>query len=174
MVDMEMARSESRRRLLGWGAALEEILPGIDLGRDIRFERGQRGIDLARVAGDDNLAQDLEVALTTLLGSDIFDTRAGFDGLNALAEETDPLLARERVRVSVVQVLQRDPRVRRILDVQLVDGRLAGLPPGARELDVHVAFETVAGDDATLALGRLTALTSAGVARPQRIEKEQP
>ena len=51
----------------------------------------------------------------------MFDTGFGFDGLNALVEETNPVIARERVRVAVIQVLRRDPRVRRIVDLQLDD-----------------------------------------------------
>lgn len=79
------------------------------------------------------------------------------------------MLMRERVRVAVIQVLRRDPRVRRIVDVQLADGRLeeGGAAPAlaadadqderrrrSRELSVRVAFETVSGDQAAVDLGR--------------------
>jgi hypothetical protein len=80
----------------------------------------------------------------------------GFDGLNALAEETIPMLARERVRVAVIQVLRQDPRVRRVLDVSLGPGAPAS-PTGVldrRRLTVEVRFETVSGDDVRVRLGR--------------------
>jgi hypothetical protein len=144
-----------RRRALGWGPACELIDPG-DLGRDVRLADGPGGLDLARVEALDNLGQALAVALTTLRGSDVFNVAFGFDGLNALAEETDPVMVRERVRVSVIQVLRKDARVRRILDVQLADGRLETPSRGpAGQLDVRVVFETISGDQATVDLGRL-------------------
>jgi hypothetical protein len=103
----------------------------------------------------DNLTQDLSIALTTLLGSDVFNTRLGFDGLNALVDETDPVLARERVRIGVIQVLRNDARVRRIVDVKLAGGQLELPSAGSRQLDITVTFETVAAEQATLALGKV-------------------
>jgi hypothetical protein len=140
-----------RRRTLGWGLACEEILPGVSLGRDLVLDQG----DFARVEGIDNLNQDLTLALTTLLGSDVFNTQFGFDGLNALAEETNPILMRERVRIAIIQLLNKDARVRRIVDVKLADGQLQMPVPGSRELDVRVVFETIAGDQATVELGKV-------------------
>jgi hypothetical protein len=144
-----------RRRLLGWGLACREIMPGADLGRDLELASGDGGRDLARVEGMDNLTQDLSIALTTLLGSDVFNTRLGFDGLNALVDETDPVLARERVRIGVIQVLRNDARVRRIVDVKLAGGQLELPSAGSRQLDITVTFETVAAEQATLALGKV-------------------
>src|SRR5689334_4444568 len=112
MTDPERERELLRQRLLGRGMACSPV-SGADLGRDLTLVSGPRGVDLARVSGIDNLGQSLQIALTTLLGSDVFNTDFGFDGLNALATETDPILVRERLRISVVQVLRRDPRVRR-------------------------------------------------------------
>ena len=98
----------------------------------------------------------LKTALTTPLGGDVFNVDFGFDGLNALAEETVPVLVQERVRVAIVTLLKKDPRVRRIVDVTLEDGRLANpRAAAARELDVRVAFETASADTATLALGKV-------------------
>ncbi len=166
-MDPERDLDIARRRLLGWSPACPQIMPGLDLGRDLVLTRGANGlIDLARVDGAECLSQSLSVALTTLLGSDLFNTRFGFDGLNAMAEETDVVLMRERVRVSVIQVLRADPRVRRIVDVNLADGRLTGIvgsPDGSepevgadpRTLTVRVAFETVTGDQSTVDLGRV-------------------
>lgn len=155
-----------RRRILGWGLACDPIYPGLDLGRDLYMTVGANGRDFARVEAMDNLSQSLEIALTTLLGSDIFNTQFGFDGLNALVEETNPILMRERVRISIIQVLRQDPRIRRIVDLKLLDARLD--PPDAnansnlsfeerlerwRTLDVRVVFETISGDETSINLG---------------------
>jgi hypothetical protein len=149
-------REQVRRRLLGWSVACEPIFPGTDLGRDLVLTgEGRRPLDLARVESIDALGQSLSLALTTALGSDVFNTSFGFDGLNALADEPDPLIARERVRISVIKLLGSDPRVRRIVDVNLGDGRLGRPSPGSRILDVTVAFETVSLDQATVNLGRV-------------------
>lgn len=102
----------------------------------------------------DCLSQSLEIALTTALGSDIFNTDFGFDGLRALAEETSAVLVRERVRISVVRVLQKDARIRGILDVSLGDGA-ARTGSGFGRLEVSVGFETVSGEQATASLGRV-------------------
>jgi hypothetical protein len=64
-------------------------------------------------------------------------------------------MVRERVRISVIQLLQKEPRVRRIVDVKLDDGRLDPPVPGSRELDVRVVFETVSGDQARAELGKV-------------------
>jgi phage baseplate assembly protein W len=145
-----------RRHALGWSAACEPIAPGVDLGRDLRLVADDEGrVDLARVRSMDNLAQTLTLAFTTLRGSDVFDTEFGFDGLNALVEERQALLVRERVRVSAVSLLMRDPRVRRVVDVQLDDGRLTSPATGAaRRLEVRVVFETVTGDRQTVDLAQ--------------------
>jgi len=144
-----------RRQLLGWAPACELIEPGVDVGRDLELVDGPSGRDLARVEKVECLGQSLAIALTTLLGSDIFNTEFGFDGLNALTEGGSPVMTRERVRVAVVEVLRKDPRVRGILDVKLEDGRLDPAPPGSRVLDVRVSFETVTGDPVTADLGRV-------------------
>jgi hypothetical protein len=141
-------RDVLRRRALGWGIACDEIAPGVDLARDLRLVAGADGfVDFARVEAIDNLAQSLKLAFTTLRGSDVFDVEFGFDGCNALVEETNAMLVRERVRVAAIGVLQRDPRVRRIVDVQLADERLQAPATGnTRTLEVRVTFETVTGD----------------------------
>ncbi|AIE86498.1 hypothetical protein [Fimbriimonas ginsengisoli] len=147
-----------RNKLLGWGAACAPVYPGMDIGQDIVFADG----DLAIVKGLSNLGQDLTVALTTGLSADPFNTNFGFDGINAMVEESNPMMVRERVRVSVITLLNKDPRVRRILDVKLLDGRLGPLSADVeadadiatkRTLNVRVAFETVSGDQSALDLG---------------------
>ena len=160
------------RRVLGRGLLAAPLTPGLDVGRDIALIRGPNGVDLATTTGMDNLAQCLEIALTTALGSDVFDTGFGFDGINALAGEEDPVLVRERIRVAVIALLGRDPRIRRIVDLKLLDGRLAdpaaasagsgdspsgGADPATRierwrTVEVQVAFEVVTGDRAVIRL----------------------
>lgn len=155
MADLELERDAVRRRLLGWSAACEPVLPGVDHGRDLVLRGGDgTPLDLARVESIDCLGQSLSIALTTALGSDVFNTGFGFDGLNAMVEETEPVLVRERVRVSVVQVLLAEPRVRQILDVNLGDERLQ--PPSDRTLEVAVSFETVSLDRTRIELGSVT------------------
>lgn len=146
-------------KLLGWGVATAPLLPGQHLGQDVEFAGG----DLAVVSGMDNLVQDLTFALTTALGADPFNTNYGFDGARALSEEQSSMMVRERVRVSVVKLLNDEPRVKQILDVKLLDGRLnplsSDLAPGdsttRRVLNVRVAFETVTGDQSALDLGEV-------------------
>src|SRR6478672_7386401 len=105
-MDPEPQRNLIRRRLLGRGLALSKVG---DLGRDLIMRAD--GTDLAMVDGIDNLGQVLSVAVLTPLGGDVFNTDFGFDGLNALADETSSALQRERVRVSIVTLLRKDRRV---------------------------------------------------------------
>ncbi|MGC4757981.1 hypothetical protein [Micromonospora trifolii] len=162
----ERERQAAQRRYLGWGLAFDTTMPGVDLARDIVFDDGPNGRVLALVAGTDNVAQSLAVALTTLRGSNVFDATFGFDGLNALAEQIEPNLIREQVRIGIITLLDRDPRVRKIVDVNLDDGRLgvaatgADDPAGAalrssRTLQVQVQFETITDDRLSVHLGEL-------------------
>jgi phage baseplate assembly protein W len=152
MADVMREREILRGRLLGQGLACPQLSTD-DHGRDLDLVVGPHGLDLARVSGMDNLGQSLRVALTTLLGSDLFNTSFGFDGLNALASETDPILLRERLRIAIIQVLRKEPRVRRIVDVKIGDDRLEAPVAGSRELDVRVRFETVTGEQGSADLG---------------------
>ncbi len=127
------------RQIFGRDIATTPIYPGQDIGRDIVLAVAGAA-DLATVEGVDNLSQSLTLALTTRLGDDVFDTTYGFDGINALADETDPVLQRERIRVAVISVLQRDVRVRQINDVTLAGDVFAQ----SRTLDVSVSFQTAA------------------------------
>lgn len=154
MIDLDRERTLIRERVLGWALACPEILPKVDLGRDLELSLGPQGLDLARVQGMRCLAQALTIGLTSRLGEDVFNTEHGFDGLNALIDEPNPILARERIRIAVIRVLRQDPRVRRIIDVQLGDGRLESPIPGSRDLDIRVAFETVSGEQASVELGK--------------------
>lgn len=159
-----MARDEIgmlRAQLLGRGLA---CAPVGDLERDLVLEQDAEGrVDLAMVEGVDNLGQSLAIAVTTPLGGDVFNTDFGFDGLTALADAATPLLIRERVRVGIVTLLRKDPRVSRIVDVKLVDHRLENPNANAaRQLDVRVVFETVSGDRLALSAGTLGARTTHG------------
>ncbi len=164
MIDQKQEQQLLRRRLLGWGLACEKIQKDLDIGRDLRMEIGQNGLDFAQVDAthfnkdkEDNLGQSLSIALTTALGSDIFNTQFGFDGINALAEETNPIMIRERIRIAIIKLLQKDSRVRRIVDIKLEDGRLDIPTPGSRELDVRVVFEVISGEQASINIGKVIA-----------------
>jgi len=135
------------RSLFGRDLATVETLPGQDLGRDLALVTSG-ACDLATVSGIDNLGQSLTLALTTRLGDDAFDTSYGFDGLTALADETDPILQRERIRVGIVSVLQRDSRVRQIIDVTLAGDVFAQ----TRTLAVTVSFRTIASTQVSISL----------------------
>jgi phage baseplate assembly protein W len=151
-VDPERERAILRRKLLGWSLVCAPIGGADDLSRDLVV--GHTG-DFEVLEGVDNLSQALTIALTTPLTGDVFNVDFGFDGINALAEETVPVLVQERIRIAVITLLQKDPRVRRIVDVQLQDGRLTNPGASTRELDVRVVFETVTGDTQTLDFGKV-------------------
>ena len=158
MVDIEHERRVHRRRLLGFSLLCAPTQGALDHGRDLVLVPSGDGStrDFALVEGMDNLGQALAVALTTPLGGDVFNIDFGFDGVNAIAEETVPMMVQERIRIAVITLLQKDPRVRRIVDVQLQDGRLTS-PANVRALDIKVVFETITGDTATLDLGKVAA-----------------
>jgi phage baseplate assembly protein W len=155
MIDLTRERELLRQRALGWSPACP-LIDEDDLGRDLTLAAGPNGRDLVRVTGVDNLGQALSIALTTRLGDDVFNTQFGFDGINAIAEETDSVLMRERIRVAVIQVLRKEPRIRRIVDVKLGDERLERPASSSRELNVRVLCETVAGDQTSIDLSALT------------------
>src|SRR5262245_18819868 len=136
MAAIEQERGAQRRRLLGFSCVLAPTQGDLDHGRDLVLAQSGAGTtrDFAVVEGIDNLGQALTVALTTPLSGDVFNVDFGFDGLNAIAEETVPIMVQERIRIAVITLLQKDPRVRRIVDVQLQDGRLTS-PTNIRELD---------------------------------------
>jgi phage baseplate assembly protein W len=137
-----------QRRLLGVGVRAD-LVSAQDLARDVVLARSATGVDLALVTGIDALDQDLQVALTTLRGSDPLNTRFGFLGLSALVEQSSPVLAREGLRSAVVDVVAGDARVRRIVDLTVAPAGGAG----SRVVDITVAFEAVSGDQVSLALG---------------------
>lgn len=156
----------SEERLLGSGLACAAIDPGSDIGRDLSLTEGKGGLDLARSEGLENLVQCLEIALTTASESDVFNTAFGFDGINALTSPDSALLARERVRIAVINTLTADQRVSRIVDLKLLDGRLeavsqssatGGSLAASRTLSVRVSFVAISGAQAEVDVGRLLA-----------------
>jgi phage baseplate assembly protein W len=155
-LSIEQQRDAIRKRVLGFSLECPRIDPK-DHGRDLVLERSPDGsLDFAKVEKIDCLSQSLKIALTTALGSDIFNTEFGFDGLRALAEETSPVLVRERARVSVIQVLRRDARVRQIVDVEVSDQKaVRDKSTGFGRLTVSVGFETVTDDRVDVNLGRV-------------------
>jgi hypothetical protein len=146
-----------RRRLLGVGLRAD-LVDRRDLARDVSLRRSPGGVDLDVVEGLDSFVQDLAVGLTTLRGSDPFNSRFGFLGLSPLAEQTSPAIAREALRSAVAQVIAADPRVRRIVDLTVTTPA-----PGARSLDVRVSFEAISGDTATVAVSGLASGATFGL-----------
>jgi phage baseplate assembly protein W len=137
--------ADQLQRLFGRDLTARAIVPGIDLAADIALDGG----DLATVSGIDALDQGLKLAILTRLGDRVFDVNYGFDGLRALGDETNPILANERIRVSLIATLLRDPRVKTVTDVQF-DQQVF-----ARTLGVRVAFTTIAGTQAVVDLSRV-------------------
>ena len=157
-MDPERELAILRRRLLGFSLLCAPTQGPLDHGRDLVLAPSGDGPtrDFALVEGMDNLGQALTVALTTPLTGDVFNVDFGFDGLNAHCRSRRcPIMVQERIRIAVITLLQKDPRVRRIVDVKLQDGRLNNPGANIRELDVKVVFETVTGDTTTLDLGKV-------------------
>lgn len=146
MMGIDPARRAAYQRLFGRGLAAAPIFPGIDIGCDLQLTTGASGTAFAETVGVDNLAQALRFALTTLLGAVPFNTGYGFDGLNAMVTETDARMMNERIRISVAQTVSRDPRVRRVTDIQVAR------VPGTRTLQIDVTFDTTASNGLTLSV----------------------
>lgn len=98
------------RQLLGWGPATASVAGDAAMAQDLVWADG----DLVLTAGLDTLRQDIAAALVTSLGSDPLNPTFGFDGFNAIATEPDRFLLRERLRVAIVGLLRRDPRIDRV------------------------------------------------------------
>lgn len=145
----------SPARILGKGLMLEATEPSQDIGLDIAFDRGPAARGLRVVAGDDALTQDLRVALCTGLGVDPLNRNFGSDAFKAMADETDPLMLRERIRVAIIRVLKADSRVRRVVEVR-VGGEsrpFQGASQGrGTALDVLAIYETVLREVASISI----------------------
>ena len=157
----------AERRLFGWGVASGPIDPSIFYSRDISLEAAASGTkDLALVDGFSSLEQDLMVALGTALGADPLNQGFGFEGLLVIAEETDPLIRRERLRGAIIALLRADHRVVDVTRVLIGDeitafraGQTTAPPPtgGYGVLDVEVTFRIAGAATTTLTIGPLLA-----------------
>ncbi|MCX4650253.1 MULTISPECIES: hypothetical protein [unclassified Streptomyces] len=137
-----------KRRWLGHGLALAPV--GADsLGHDLVLVGGR---ELALVEGEENLAQDLAVALLTPPGSDPLHVRFGFDGLHVLTQGLTPPLALEMLRLSVLRTVSADSRVAEVLDLTLEE-----TGPGTRRWKVNVVVRTVVGGVVETVIGEVTA-----------------
>lgn len=157
----------AERRSFGWGVRSAPIDPQLFYARDIQLNRrGDGTLDLALVDGIDTLEQDLRTAIGTGLGSDPLNTRHGFDGAAAIAEEHDFMLLRERLRAACVTMLRADPRVLDVVRVLIgaeiaafSEGDTAAPPPAGvyGMVDVQATFRIVGGHQVTLAIGPVLA-----------------
>lgn len=144
--------AEKSDRTLGWSLALAPIDPvdGAAGGLDLEF---------STVSGIDALTQALTLAFVTLRGSDPFNSNFGFAGLAAIAEESDPALQRERIRMAVLSVLQQEPRISRVVTVRYADEsdeNMKAAParfPGSRSRAIEAIFETAGGMQQRIILG---------------------
>lgn len=109
----------SERRQLGWGLRGDAV-DADSHARDIQLVGGPGGLDVATVEGNTNFLQDIEVALTTALGSDRFNRDFGFDGLRIIAEAEDRDTMVNLLRLAVARTLSSDPRVVAIHGVRVV------------------------------------------------------
>jgi hypothetical protein len=148
---LEPTAATLARRWFGHGPALRPA-DADGIGVDVTFTESETGRRLAWVEGGDSLGQDLAVAILTATGSDPFNVRFGFDGLRVLTQDVPPALLPELLRLSVLQTVSGDARVREVLDV-----RMEPLNPGERRWRVDVELRTVLGDVLRLSLGEVDA-----------------
>lgn len=91
-------------------------------GGDFVLAAGADGfLDLAMIAGKDELAQGIQVLVGTNLGADIFNTAFGFDLVNTLAAPKPFSQIRQLIRLCVVKALSQEPRIRQITAIAFVD-----------------------------------------------------
>ncbi|MFC3077452.1 hypothetical protein ACFODL_05050 [Phenylobacterium terrae] len=157
MAELLTARELIERRTLGWGLRVEP-LGGADYTRvDIALAAGETPL----VAGRAALIQDLRLAFCTGRGTDPLNLAFGFDGARLIAEEEDRALLRERLRAAAAIVVDADPRVSRVVDVQVgADPALAARPDATagdlvRERWITVTFDTLTGERVSVDLGSL-------------------
>lgn len=127
------------RRLLGWGPKTASVAGDVEQMQDLLWSNG----DLALVAGLAALRQDLSAALVTALGSDPLNPAFGFDGFEVIANESDRFLLRERLRVAVVNLLKRDPRVDRVEQVLIGRAEIEAARAGKTTTPPPAAFGVV-------------------------------
>jgi phage baseplate assembly protein W len=105
------------RRILNWGPAIAPIFESALQYGDIVFGPSAGGRDLVLAEGVDNLRQQITSAIVTALGADPMNVGYGFGGYAAIADESHPMMRREKLRFAVLSVLQADPRVKQVLRV---------------------------------------------------------
>jgi len=89
---------------------------------DLVIDRGAEGQrDLTFIAGKLELAQGIQVLISTPLGSDIFNILFGFDIYQTLMQPQAAREMRELVRMCVVKALAQEPRIRQIRAIAFVD-----------------------------------------------------
>jgi len=117
MSDKTALSPAQERRILNWGPRIVPIFDSALQYGDIEFGETENGRDLILSEGVDNLHQQISVAIVTALGADLMNIGYGFAGYSAIAEETDPMMRREKLRFAVLSVLTADPRVKQVLRV---------------------------------------------------------
>jgi hypothetical protein len=103
---------------LGRGLAIRDgdLVPLDRIAEDGRVVRG-----FEEITGVANLAQALNLRIQTPLGSDVFDTRYGFDAAEVFAATATARTARDLVQLNLVRTLGTDARVREIRQVTFLD-----------------------------------------------------
>ncbi|HYF90102.1 hypothetical protein [Azospirillum sp.] len=151
---MDDERKLLERRVLGFGIRTGRIAPDDPTQVDVAFVQVNGKRMLPIVEGAEALAQDLEAAFATGLGTDLLNLGFGFDGLKTIAEEENRAMQSERIRASAAAVLVRDARVRTVVEVTVAAGPPAR--PGRRPIHavVECLFETVLGQRERVTFGR--------------------
>src|SRR5262249_10571440 len=80
-----------------------------------------RLLDLATIAGKDELVQGIQVLVGTNLSTDIFNTAFGFDLVNTLAAPKSFPQVQQLIRLCVVKALSQEPRIRQITAIAFVN-----------------------------------------------------
>ena len=89
---------------------------------DLTLSRGSDGaLDIVPIVGQLELAQGIQVAVKTPLGSDIFNQLFGFDLINTLAQPVPLKQMRELIRLCVTKALSQESRIRQIQAIAFAD-----------------------------------------------------
>ena len=94
------------------------------LGRGLRLDAGDlelRNGDVAMIEDRHNLLQDLQVALDTPAGSDVFNINYGFDYLRIFSAAVTVAAKKDLIRLNIVKTVSQDPRVREVKEIVFDD-----------------------------------------------------
>lgn len=153
------------RRILKWGPAIAPIFESALQYGDIVFGPSAGGRDLVLAEGVDNLRQQITSAIVTALGADPMNVGYGFGGYAAIADESHPMMRREKLRFAVLSVLQADPRVKQVLRVLIgseIEAFRTGTPAAAAgspditgwgTTRIEAQFTIAGGETVRLAVG---------------------